>query len=215
MRPAASRTRKGSQIYGARPTSSLGLLAVIGMCGGFERTSRRTPLATYAMLGEDAAERCVRPGSRLRACSEPDARNDVESVHDLFRVVLHGRGQEAGTVPCSRVRGRPQTFAAVRSNTRHRKRREHPSAGFAVRVRSPPSGERRRWGTRWGTGARKAISNLSEMASELRKRGGRYWDRTSDLFRVSLENGVHCGSIQCVGAGQRGERSRTDDGGLG
>ena len=70
-------------------------------------------------------------------------------------------------------------------------------------------------GKRWGTGTRRAIEDFSEMAFSLRKRGGRYWDRTSDLFRVSLENGVHRGSIQCVGAGQEGVRSRTDGGGLG
>ena len=120
----------------------------------------------------------------------PDAGDNVECAHDLFRVVLHGRGRNIGTVRGSRVRDSPQTSAAVRANTWRRERREPPSAGFAVRLRSLASGEQRRWGKRWGTGTRKAISDLSEMAFELGIRGGQYWDRTGDLFRVRFQQGV-------------------------
>ena len=84
------------------------------------RAARTAPSATYVTLGEDAAKRGGRPGRRLRVCSESRPTPGVKCVHDLFRVVLHGRGRSARAVRWFRVRGRPKTFAAVRANARHR-----------------------------------------------------------------------------------------------
>jgi len=145
--------------------------------------------AIYGVVGEDTPQSdCLRAAVvRWASPGLPWTRPTptvLKSVHDLFPVGLHGRGQIAAAARRFCVRGGPLTFATVRATTWRHHRRDHPQAGFAVRPRSPPSGERWRWGTRWGADTRRTTPDLSEMAFDLRKRGGRCWDRTSDLFRA-------------------------------
>src|SRR5665647_72103 len=84
-----------------------------------------------------------------------------------------------------------------------------------VRQGSPASGGAARCYTRCYISPEEAAPDSSETAADLHKRGGRYWDRTSDLFRVRDRERVRRGPSACVCAGQPAVGPQADVAGWG